>query len=182
MLEPQIVDQIIDQAFTVLERSGVLIEDPHALERLNKAGLTGGSGDSSSEVSRAQLVQKALKDAPSSLTLHDRDGNPVRVLEGNRVHFVPASSALRVLDRKTQKVRNPNSSDFVEYVKLADGLEEYRLSLHRVYPERRSAGHGRRVAALHGAGSFQAADRLRRLHVVWRSANGTAHGDVPREP
>lgn len=122
VLEPQIVDQIIDQAFTVLERSGVLIEDTRALERLNKAGLAGDPETHRVKFPR-KLVQKALKDAPSSLTLHDRDGNPVSVLEGNRVHFVPASSALRVLDRKTQNVRNPKSSDFVEYVKLADGLK-----------------------------------------------------------
>jgi trimethylamine--corrinoid protein Co-methyltransferase len=69
------------------------------------------------------IVQQALKDAPSSLTLHDRDGNPAATVGGDHVNFVPASSALRVLDRKTQIPRNPKTSDFVEYVKLADGLK-----------------------------------------------------------
>ena len=36
---------------------------------------------------------------------------------------MPASSALRILDRKTQKAREPKTADFVEYVKLADGLK-----------------------------------------------------------
>jgi trimethylamine--corrinoid protein Co-methyltransferase len=36
---------------------------------------------------------------------------------------VPASSALRVLDRKTDKAREPKTADFIEYVKLADGLK-----------------------------------------------------------
>ena len=36
---------------------------------------------------------------------------------------MPASSALRVLDRVTQEAREPKSADMVEYVKLADGLQ-----------------------------------------------------------
>jgi trimethylamine--corrinoid protein Co-methyltransferase len=122
VLERPILEQIIDQAYAVLEQSGVLIEDEHALKRLSKVGL-----DADPKTKRVtyprKLVEDALRTAPSSLTLHDRDGNPARVLEGNRVHFVPASSALRVLDRKTQKARNPKTPDFVEYVKLADGLK-----------------------------------------------------------
>lgn len=122
VLEKPLIEQIVDQAFQVLERSGVLIEDPHALARLKKVGLVADTTNNRVNFPR-KLVEKALGEAPSSLTLHDRDGNPAAVLEGDNVHFVPASSALRVLDRKTQKVRNPNTSDFVEYVKLADGLK-----------------------------------------------------------
>jgi trimethylamine--corrinoid protein Co-methyltransferase len=121
VLEPPILERILEEAFIVLEKIGVLIEDPHALARLKKVGLTADPSTNRVTYPRA-LVEKALADAPSSLTLHDRDGNPTRILEGNRVHFVPASSALRVLDRKTQQVRNPRTPDFVEYVKLADGL------------------------------------------------------------
>lgn len=122
VLEPSIVESILEEAFIVLEKSGVLIEDAHALARLKKVGLTADPSNNRVMFPRA-LVEKALADAPSSLTLHDRDGNPTRILEGNRVHFVPASSALRILDRKTQQVRNPRTPDFVEYVKLADGLK-----------------------------------------------------------
>src|SRR5262245_20554073 len=121
VLEPSLIERIVDEAFVVLEKSGVLIEDPHALERLKKVGLQ--ANESNRVTYPRAMVEKALADAPSSLTLHDRDGNPARVLEGDNVHFVPASSALRILDRKTQTVRNPKTSDFVEYVKLADGLK-----------------------------------------------------------
>ncbi len=122
VLEKPLVERIIDEAYKVLETSGVLIEDPHALERLKKVGLVADPKTNRVLFPR-RLVEKAVSDAPSSLTLHDRDGNPAALLEGDNVNFVPASSALRVLDRKTQKVRNPNTSDFVEYVKLADGLK-----------------------------------------------------------
>lgn len=122
VLEQPLVERIVGEAFVVLEKSGVLIEDPHALERLKKVGLVADTATNRVTFPRA-LVEKALADAPSSLTLHDRDGNPAATLEGDRVHFVPASSALRVLDRKTQKARGPKTPDFVEYVKLADGLK-----------------------------------------------------------
>jgi len=122
VIERPVIEQIVDQAFLVLENSGVLIEDPHALERLKKVGLN-VNPETNRVIYPREMVEKALKTTPSSLTLHDRDGNPARVLEKDNVHFVPASSALRILDRKTQKSRNPKSSDFVEYVKIADGLK-----------------------------------------------------------
>ena len=54
--------------------------------------------------------------------LYDRDGEPHADLGGDRVHFVPGSSGLKVLDHRTGETRLANSTDFVEYVRLADGL------------------------------------------------------------
>jgi len=68
-------------------------------------------------------VEEALESAPSSITLYDRDGNPHATLEGDKVHFIPCSSALRILDRRTGEIRNPESIDYVEYVKVANGLK-----------------------------------------------------------
>ena len=68
------------------------------------------------------VVEKAIETAPNSFTLYDRDGNPHADLGGDRVHFVPGSSGLRVLDHRTGETRLANSTDFVEYVRLADGL------------------------------------------------------------
>jgi len=122
VLEPALPGRIVDEALTVLERTGVLIEDPHALERLGQAGIHADKATSRVTFPRA-VVEQAIRDAPSSITLHDREGAPYATLEGDRVHFVPASSALRLLDRRTQEQREPKTSDFVEYVKLADGLK-----------------------------------------------------------
>src|SRR6185436_6762894 len=121
VLEPSVVERIVDEALSTLERHGTLIEDPHAREKLAALGLTAGD-DSRVRFPRA-TVEKALASAPSSIELHDRDGNPYATLEGDRVHYVPASSALRVLDRRTQEAREPKTADFVEYVKLANGLK-----------------------------------------------------------
>ncbi|MFN8573380.1 MAG: trimethylamine methyltransferase family protein, partial [Gemmatimonadaceae bacterium] len=122
VLEAPLLERIVDEAMTLLERTGVLIEDPHARQRLESIGLSADPETHRVRMSR-DTVQQALNTSPSSVSLHDRDGQPVASVGGNRVHFVPASSALRILDRRTQQVRDPNSADFVEYVKLANGLK-----------------------------------------------------------
>jgi trimethylamine---corrinoid protein Co-methyltransferase len=122
VIEPALVDRVIDEALGVLETTGVLIEDERALRRLDGAGLEADATSGRVRFPRSS-IERALATAPSSVTLHDRDGSVAAVLEGDKVHFVPASSALRVLDRATQKARTPLTPDFVEYVRLADGLK-----------------------------------------------------------
>ncbi len=68
------------------------------------------------------IVEQAVADAPKSFLLFDRDGNPHADLGGDRVHFVPGSSGLKVLDYRTGETRLADSTDFVEYVRVADGL------------------------------------------------------------
>jgi trimethylamine--corrinoid protein Co-methyltransferase len=121
VLEPSLPGRIVDEALHVLETTGVLIEDEHALARLAKVGLGADPATSRVRFPRG-VVERALATTPSAVQLHDRDGEPFATLGADRVHFVPASSALRVLDRRTQAAREPTSADFVEYVKLADGL------------------------------------------------------------
>jgi trimethylamine--corrinoid protein Co-methyltransferase len=121
VLEESIVERVVDEALGVLERTGTLIEDEKARARLAELGLRADAETQRVTYPRA-LVEKALATSPSSITLFRRDGEEHATLEGDRVHFVPASSALRVLDHRTGEVREPGTPDFVEYVKLADGL------------------------------------------------------------
>lgn len=122
ILEPELIDRIVDEAFDVLARQGVLIEDPHARERLAGLGL-GADAATHRVVMPRDVVERAVASAPSSIPLFSRDGELAATLEGDRVHFVPASSALRILDHRTGEVREAGTADFVEYVKLADGLK-----------------------------------------------------------
>jgi trimethylamine--corrinoid protein Co-methyltransferase len=121
-LEPSLVSQIVDEAMSILAKTGVLVENQHAFNRLVEMGLDGNRANHRITFPRKR-IEDALTSTPSSITLYDRDGNPSAVLQGDRTHFVPASSALRILDRKTQEIREGNSKDFVDYVKIADGLQ-----------------------------------------------------------
>jgi len=90
--------------------------------RLLAAGLpTNSAGDR--VLFPRDVVEQAIASAPPSFTLFDRDGNPHADLGGDRVHFVPGSSGLKWQDHRTGEVRLATSADFVDYVRLADGLE-----------------------------------------------------------
>src|SRR5258708_4931346 len=95
ILEPSLVSRIVDEAFSILGKTGVVVENPHAFGYLVEMGLEGNRETHRVAFPRRR-VEEALASTPSSITLHDRDGNPSAVLEGARTHFVPASSALRI--------------------------------------------------------------------------------------
>ena len=99
---------------------GMEIRGPVLRQRLLDAGLPADPGGR--VLFPRDVVERAIATAPSSFVLYDRDGKPHADLGGDRVHFVPGSSGLRVIDHRTGEARLANSTDFVEYVRLADGL------------------------------------------------------------
>ena len=121
ILAPELIDQIIDEAKRVLAEVGMEIRGPEMRRRLIEAGLP--TTDSGRVLFPRSVVESAIASAPRSFTLYDRDGSPHADLGEDRVHFVPGSSGLKTLDHRTGEVRLANSTDFVEYVRLADGLQ-----------------------------------------------------------
>jgi trimethylamine--corrinoid protein Co-methyltransferase len=122
LLEPSLVGRIVDEAIAVLETTGMLIEHPPAFDRVCATGLPGDPSTRRITFPRAE-VEAALATVPDRFTLYDRAGQAHAEVGGDHVNFVPASSALRILDRKTQKHRDPQTADFVEYVKVAHHLK-----------------------------------------------------------
>lgn len=122
VLSDDLIARIVDEAKRVLAETGMEIRGPEMRRRLIEAGLpTDASG--SRVLFPRDVVERALATAPASFQLFDRDGNPHADLGGDRVHFVPGSSGLKWLDHRTGEVRLANSTDFAEYIRLADGLE-----------------------------------------------------------
>ena len=122
MMPPPLIDQIVDEAKRVLADVGMEVRGPEMRRRLLDAGLPTNAADDRVLFPRA-VVEGAIATAPSAFTLYDRDGDPHADLGGDRVHFVPGSSGLKTLDHRTGEVRLADSTDFVEYVRVADGLE-----------------------------------------------------------
>jgi len=121
-LSPSLVDRVLDETKKILAEIGMEIRGPELRQRLLDHGLrTDASGERI--LFPADEVDKAIANCPSSITLYDRDGNPHAELGGDNVHFVPASSGLKILDHRTNKIRLANSKDFIEYARLCDGLE-----------------------------------------------------------
>src|SRR5262245_24581822 len=126
VLEPPLIASIVDEAKRLLDEVGMEIRGAKLRARLLEAGLP-TTPDGRVRFPR-DVVEQAIATAPPSFKLYDRDGTEHADLGGDRVHFVPGSSGLRVLDHRTGEVRLANTTDFVEYIRLADGLE------HIAYP------------------------------------------------
>lgn len=119
--DDRLIGRILDEAKRILSEIGVEVRGAQLRRRLLDAGLRMDPG-SERILFPPDVVDQAIASAPSSFTLYDRAGNPHAELGGDNVHFVPGSSGLKVLDYRTGETRLANTRDFVEYVRLADGL------------------------------------------------------------
>ncbi len=122
VLSDDLIARIVDEAKRVLAETGMEIRGHEMRRRLLAAGLPLDASGKRVLFPR-DVVEGAIASSPSSFLLYDRDGNPHADLGGDRVHFVPGSSGLKWLDHRTGELRLANSADFVEYVRLADGLQ-----------------------------------------------------------
>jgi len=121
ILSDDLTGQIVDEAKRVLAEVGIEIRGGAMRRRLLDHGLPLDATGQRVLFPR-DIVEAAIASAPSSFLLYDREGRAHADLGGDRVHFVPGSSGLKVLDHRSGETRLANSTDFVEYVRLADGL------------------------------------------------------------
>ena len=120
LLDDALLGRILDEAKRILAEVGMEVRGAELRQRLLDAGLpTDADGR---VLFPPDVVERAIADAPKSFTLYDRDGAPCAELGGDNVHFTPASSGLKILDHRSGETRLATTADFVEYVRLGDGL------------------------------------------------------------
>ena len=120
ILEPELTGRIVEEALRVLGSHGMEIRGHVMRQRLLDAGLP--QREDGRVLFPRDVVEEAIRFAPGSFTLYDRVGNPHADLGEDRVHFIPGSSGLKVLDHRTGEARLAQSQDFAEYIRLGDGL------------------------------------------------------------
>ena len=122
VLSDEQIRNILNEAKRLMAEVGMEIRGAALKERLLDHGLkTDESGKRI--LFPADVVEKAIADAPSSFTLFNRDGESHAEIGGNNVHYVPGSSGLKILDHRSGETRLANSTDFIEYARLCDGLD-----------------------------------------------------------
>jgi trimethylamine--corrinoid protein Co-methyltransferase len=122
VLSATLIDDILDEAKRIMAETGMEIRGANMRQRLLDHGLkTDASGKR--VLFSPDVVDAAIASAPKSFTLYDRDGEPHAEIGGNNVHYVPGSSGLKIQDHRTGETRLANSTDFIEYARLCDGLE-----------------------------------------------------------
>jgi trimethylamine--corrinoid protein Co-methyltransferase len=121
-IDNNLIRRIIDEAKQILAEVGIEVRGPQLKARLLAHGLpTDATGQRI--LFPAKVIDDALVTAPTHFNLYDRDGNIFTKIGGDKVHFVPGSSGLKVHDHRQDMIRPPTSMDFVEYIRVADGLE-----------------------------------------------------------
>jgi trimethylamine--corrinoid protein Co-methyltransferase len=122
VLSDDLIVQILDEAKRIMSETGMEIRGEKMRQRLLDHGLkTDATGKRI--LFTPDVVDTAIANAPKSFTLFNRDGDPYTEIGGNNVHFVPGSSGLKILDHRTGETRLTDSKDFIEYVRLCDGLD-----------------------------------------------------------
>lgn len=122
ILEDEMIDAIISEAFDILEKIGIFVENDEAIQLLKNAGQEIDERTNRIYFSR-ELVKDALKSAPSKIDLYDREGIHAVRMEKDNICFDPGSAALTILDGKTNKIRHPVTSDYKKYTKLMQHLK-----------------------------------------------------------
>lgn len=124
-------EKIHAASLEILERIGVRLHLQEAIDLLKKAGAR-VEGDL--VFVPHTLVEKALAAAPKQVTLHDRRGNPVMPLGGNRSFFGPGSDCLNIIDHRSGERRRPVIQDVIEGVTLCDALPNIDFVMSMLLP------------------------------------------------
>jgi trimethylamine---corrinoid protein Co-methyltransferase len=122
-LSDEVVAQIIDEGFQLLQDPGIQVHNEEGLRLLADAGA---QVDFDSQVAKIPetLARRALETRPSEFQLYNLAGEPVVHYGGDNVHFDPGSAALFLLDGETQRMRQPDTQDFVRLIKLVEMLPQ----------------------------------------------------------
>lgn len=124
LLNPDLINQVLDEAFQLLRDPGVKVQLPEARQMLAAAGA---DVDEAAEVARLpeKLVREALASVPSEFFLYNRQGHPAVRYGGDSVHFDPGSSGVNVLDPQTHEHRLAVTADLVRHLQVAESLPAY---------------------------------------------------------
>ena len=125
-------EQLHQAALSILERTGVRLELPRAVELLRGADC---AVDTEGIVRiPGALVDWALERVPRSFTIYDRDGAPAMVLDGTRTYYGPGSDCLAILDHRSGERRAPTMADVAEGVGAADALGDIDYAMSMFLP------------------------------------------------
>jgi len=130
-LSDETVRDIVAEAKRILDEVGVFVEHRKAVDLLAGAGAR-VEGDRVHI--GPDLVDQALKTAPSEVVLYDRDGgSPVHV-GGQHVAFDPGSAAIKVYDHDKGLLRPSTTEDCALFSRLTDQLDAMALQSTCVVP------------------------------------------------
>ena len=132
-LSDELIGQILDEAYRLLETKGINLNHDLLLERLADLGCRTDTEKRWVWVSR-DLVESSLRSAPGRIELWDLAGAACCELSGDNVHFTPGSTAIKVLDHETRRMRSATMADALRYGRLTEQLAAIDYSATAIVP------------------------------------------------
>ena len=114
------LDTFHQSALTILEKTGIDVKLPEAVELLTAAGAT-VEGEDRVHIP-PQMVEEAIKQIPKEVLLHDRNGNPAMALTGNNCYYGPGPTIQNTYDPFTGERRPTDMKDIEDMARLCDHL------------------------------------------------------------
>ncbi|MBK8784105.1 MAG: trimethylamine methyltransferase family protein [Anaerolineales bacterium] len=124
LLNDEIIARILAEAYELLLKPGIKVQNEEARELLAQAGVP---IDPETHVAQipASLVQKALESVPREFYLYDYDGKPTVHYGGDSVHFDPGSSGITMLNPETLEHETTETEHLIRLIKVAEQLPQY---------------------------------------------------------
>jgi trimethylamine--corrinoid protein Co-methyltransferase len=119
-LSDEKLDKIHGASLEILERTGVRLYEPRAVELLKHKGANVEAGNRV-RIPRT-LVEWALSCAPKQTTLYNRHGEEAMVLKDNNTYYGTGSDCPNVIDLRTGERRPGTLLDIVEATTVCDAL------------------------------------------------------------
>ncbi len=117
------LDDIHSATLEVLDRTGVFVESPEAMEIFHGGGAR---VDKNTKVVRIPpyLVEDAIRSAPDKVFLAGRKPERDVILDSNRVAFTNFGEGVMIVDPYTGELRETLKSDVATSARLVDYLDE----------------------------------------------------------
>ena len=133
----------------VLEKTGVFVEDPEAMQRFGDAGAFVDQKNKMVKIP-PYMVEDAIRSAPSKIVLAGRKPENDYVVENNRVGFTNFGEGIKIFDIDSGELRETLKKDVAMTAKMVDAMSEIdvyerAVGAHDVNPA---------VSPLHNAEAF----------------------------
>ena len=132
-LSDELIQQILDEAYKLLETRGVTLHHDALRARLAEAGC-GVEPDTKGVRMPREVVEAAVRTVPSGFQLWNIAGDRRCDLAGDNVHFTPGSTAIKMLDTETHRMRPASTDDMLCCGKLVEQLDAIDYSATAVVP------------------------------------------------
>lgn len=124
LLSDEIIARILAEAYELLLKPGIKVQNEEARELLAKAGAVIDPETHVAQI-HAALVHKALESVPREFFLYDYHGNPAVHYGGDNVHFDPGSSGITMLNPETLEHETTETEHLIRLLKVAEQIPQY---------------------------------------------------------